>query len=161
MSVPQLPYIAYEFNINGLPIYDGGNGGYGIIVLSDGVWVFRDSDGIEQLLVATLNLVPDASLPTTGTITPDALDGNKKSITQTGNLTFNAPLNPADMRTVIFRLTMGGAGSYTRTWNAAYVFGGDLASSVASTSVGSIDEIGFEYHAANAKWYCFSYVRIN
>lgn len=99
-------------------------------------------------------------LASSGSVTPDALSFNKKSILQTGNLSFEAPANSYDGATLIFRLTMGGAGSYTRTWNEVYVFSGDFAGVVASTAVGSIDVVGFEYHATNAKWYCFSYVCI-
>ena len=95
------------------------------------------------------------------TITPNAATSNKKVIVQTANMTFAAPTNPANGRILLFRLHMGGAGSYSRTWNAIYRFSGDLilANCVPSTSVGAVDRIGFEYNSIDSVWDAVSYLR--
>ncbi len=115
---------------------------------------------MSAFLAYPLNTAPDSSLAASGTVTPDATTGVNKSITQTGNLNFGAPINAFDGAKLIFRLTMGGAGGFSRTWDAAYGFEGDLTGLIASTSVDSVDIVGFEYVAAFAKWYCFSFLRI-
>jgi hypothetical protein len=101
------------------------------------------------------------TLTDSATIAVDAAAANKFHVTLGGNRTIANPTNPADGRLVIFRLQQDATGNRVVTWGNDYRFGGDLAAAnvVLSTAANITDRIAFEYHAADAKWDCVSFIK--
>lgn len=58
---------------------------------------------------------------------------------------------------IMYRITQGGSGSYTITWDPVFQFSTNLPAPVLSTAVGVKDYIGFCYDSGLAKWHCVSY----
>jgi hypothetical protein len=91
---------------------------------------------------------------TSGTITPNATNGNVQTITLNGNLTLNAFTSPVSGQTITFIITQDATGS--RTLTSTMKFAG--ASKTLSTAANSIDiltvsYIGTTYYASLAKGY--------
>ena len=101
------------------------------------------------------------TLTDSATIAVDAATSNKFHVTLGGNRTIANPTNAVDGRLVIFRLQQDATGNRVVTWGSDYRFGGDLAAAnvVLSTAANITDRIAFEYHAADGKWDCVSYVK--
>ena len=101
------------------------------------------------------------TLTDAATINVDAATSNKFHITLGGNRTLANPTNAVDGRLVIFRIQQDATGNRVVTWGSEYRFGGDLAAAnvVLSTAANITDRIAFEYHAADGKWDCVSYVK--
>lgn len=101
------------------------------------------------------------TLTDAATIAVDAATSNKFHVTLGGNRTIANPTNAVDGRLVIFRLQQDATGNRVVTWGSDYRFGGDLAAAnvVLSTAANITDRIAFEYHAADGKWDCVSYVK--
>ncbi len=101
------------------------------------------------------------TLTDAATINVDAATSNKFHVTLGGNRTLANPTNAVDGRLVIFRLQQDATGNRVVTWGSDYRFGGDLAAAnvVLSTAANITDRIAFEYHAADGKWDCVSFVR--
>jgi hypothetical protein len=93
-----------------------------------------------------------ATLTYGSTITPNAADGSIRSITLTGNVTFNAFTSPVSGQTITLLITQDGTGNRTLTSNMKYAGG----SKTLSTAAGSIDiltvtYIGTTYYASLSK----------
>lgn len=101
------------------------------------------------------------TLTDSATINVDAATSNKFHVTLGGNRTLANPTNAVDGRLVIFRLQQDATGNRVVTWGSDYRFGGDLAAAnvVLSTAANITDRIAFEYHAADGKWDCVSFVK--
>ena len=101
------------------------------------------------------------TLTDSATIAVDAAAANKFHITLGGNRTIANPTNAVDGRLVIFRLQQDATGNRVVTWGNDYRFGGDLAAAnvVLSTAANITDRIAFEYHDADAKWDCVSFIK--
>lgn len=96
--------------------------------------------------VATLTFVAS------GTTLVNAALGNSFNLTLTASTTtIGNPSNPVDGQVIRFRITQGGAGSFTTAWGTAYDFGASGAP-VLSTAAGKVDVVGFEYVASISKW---------
>ena len=87
-----------------------------------------------------------------GTIAPDAANGNVQTITLNGNLTINAFTNPISGQTITLVITTGGTG---RTLSSTMLFaGGSKVLSVTSTvDILTISYIGTTYYASLVKDY--------
>lgn len=93
-----------------------------------------------------------AALSYTATIAPNAADGSIRTITLTGNVTFNAFTTPVSGQTITLIITQDATGS--RTLTSTMKFAG--ASKTLSTAAGSIDiltvsYIGTTYYASLSK----------
>ena len=101
------------------------------------------------------------TLTDSATINVDAATSNKFHVTLGGNRTIANPTNAVDGRLVIFRLQQDANGNRVVTWSGDYRFSGDLAAAnvVLSTAANVTDRIAFEYHAADGKWDCVSFVK--
>lgn len=75
------------------------------------------------------------------------------------NPTFTAATASMDGARIMFRLTQGGAGSYTISFDSAYRFCASIPVPVLSTAVGTMDQIGFFYNAAAGKWDCCAFTK--
>jgi hypothetical protein len=102
----------------------------------------------------TTALAPAVSaLTDASTIATNAALGNVFTVTLGGNRTMGAPTNPVSGQVIAYDLTQDGSGSRTITWNAAFDFGANGAPAL-STAAAAVDEVGFRYNAALAKWIC-------
>lgn len=101
------------------------------------------------------------TLTDAATINVDAATSNKFHVTLGGNRTISNPTNAVDGRLIIFRLQQDANGNRVVTWSGDYRFSGDLAAAnvVLSTGANVTDRIAFEYHAADGKWDCVSFVK--
>lgn len=101
------------------------------------------------------------TLTDAATINVDAATSNKFHVTLGGNRTIANPTNAVDGRLIIFRLQQDANGNRVVTWSGDYRFRGDLAAAnvVLSTGANVTDRIAFEYHAADGKWDCVSFVK--
>lgn len=96
--------------------------------------------------VATLTFVGS------GTTLVNAALGNSFNLTLTASTTtLGNPSNPVDGQVIRFRITQGGAGSFTLAYATNYDFGASGAP-VLSTAVSAVDILGFEYVASISKW---------
>ena len=87
-----------------------------------------------------------------GTTLVNAALANAFNLTLTASTTtLGAPSNPVEGQVIRFRITQGGAGSFTLAYNAAYDFGAGGAPTL-STAVGKVDILGFEYVSSLSKW---------
>lgn len=95
------------------------------------------------------------------TITPNADASTTVNIGDlTGALTVAAPTGtPADGQQLSFRLIQDGTGSRVITWNAAFAFGTDIATSDIPTTASAKCEIGFRWNATDSKWRCVALIR--
>jgi hypothetical protein len=89
---------------------------------------------------------------TSGTIAPDAANGNVQTITLNGNLTINAFTSPVSGQTITLIISTGGTG---RTLTSTMLFAG--ASKTLSTTntvdILTISYIGTTYYASLVKGY--------
>ena len=89
---------------------------------------------------------------TSGTITPDAANGNVQTITLNGNLTFNAFANPISGQTISLIITTGGTG---RTLTSTMLFAGasKTLSTTSTVDILTVSYIGTTYYASLVKGY--------
>jgi hypothetical protein len=89
---------------------------------------------------------------TSGTITPDAANGNVQTITLNGNLTFSAFANPISGQTISLIITTGGTG---RTLTSTMLFAGasKTLSTTSTVDILTISYIGTTYYASLVKGY--------
>lgn len=79
-------------------------------------------------------------------------------ITITQSVTFTNPTgSPVDGQLVDYRVTQGGSGSYTITWDSSFRFSTTTPSPTLSTTVGKLDRILFEWNSTASKWDCLAY----
>jgi hypothetical protein len=91
---------------------------------------------------------------TSGTITPDFVNGSIQTMTLTGSITMNTLANSIAGRSMTLIVTQGGSGSYTLT--SSMLFAGGIKT--LSTAVGAVDIIsvfynGSTYYASLTKGY--------
>jgi hypothetical protein len=89
---------------------------------------------------------------TSGTITPDAANGNVQTITLNGNLTLNAFSNPISGQTITLIINTGGT---ARTLTSSMLFAGGekTLSTTNTTDILTITYIGTTYYASLVKDY--------
>jgi len=93
-----------------------------------------------------------AALTYGATITPDAADGSIRTITLTGNVTFNAFSNPVSGQTITLIITQDGTGSRTLTSTMKFAGGSKTLSTAAnSIDILTVSYIGTTYYASLAK----------
>lgn len=106
------------------------------------------------------NLAPESkpyfALTDASTISVNANNGNRQSVTLGGNRTMGNPSNAVNGAQIVFRIKQDGTGSRTVTWSADFRFSTSLPSPTLSTAAGKVDYIGFEYNAADSKWDCLA-----
>jgi hypothetical protein len=93
------------------------------------------------------------------TYTINASLGNQFRCTLAATNTIAAPTNPTDGERILVELIQDGTGSRTVTWNAAFVFGTDVASPTLSTAANKKDYVGFVYNTNSAKWHALAVAR--
>jgi hypothetical protein len=93
------------------------------------------------------------------TYTINASLGNQFRCTLAATNTIAAPTNPTDGERILVELIQDGTGSRTVTWNAAFVFGTDVASPTLSTGANKKDYVGFVYNTNSAKWHALAVAR--
>lgn len=91
------------------------------------------------------------TLTDAATIATNAVVGNLFSVTIAASRTMGAPTNPTGGQKITYRITQGGSGSNTITWNSAFSFGAAGAPTL-STAVGKTDYVVFMYNSTAAKW---------
>jgi hypothetical protein len=89
---------------------------------------------------------------TSGTIAPDAANGNVQTITLNGNLTINAFTNPVSGQTITLIITTGGTG---RTLTSSMLFAGasKTLSTTSTVDILTMSYIGTTYYASLVKGY--------
>jgi DUF4097 and DUF4098 domain-containing protein YvlB len=89
---------------------------------------------------------------TSGTITPDAANGNVQTITLNGNLTFSAFANPISGQTITLIITTGGTGR-TLTSTMLFAGGSKTLSTTSTVDILTVSYIGTTYYASLVKGY--------
>jgi hypothetical protein len=91
---------------------------------------------------------------TSGTITPNAANGNVQTITLNGNLTLSAFSSPISGQTITFIITQDATGSRTLTSTMKFAGGSKTLSTAAnSIDILTVSYIGTAYYASLAKGY--------
>jgi len=87
---------------------------------------------------------------TSGTIAPDAANGNVQTITLNGNLTINAFTNPVSGQTITLIITTNGT---CRTWTSSMLYAGasKTLSTTSTVDILTMSYIGTTYYASLAK----------
>ena len=91
---------------------------------------------------------------TSGTITPDFINGSIQSMTLTGSITMNSLANAVAGRSMVLIITQGGTGSYTLT--SSMKFAGaykTLSTTVGATDIISVFYDGTTYYASLSSGY--------
>jgi hypothetical protein len=94
-------------------------------------------EAISNKLLRKPQVLTDAA-----TIAWDAASSNHAQVTLTASRIFGAPTNIADGQEYTLEVIQGGSGSYTITWNAAFVWPGGTAPTLTIT-VGRRDVFRF------------------
>jgi hypothetical protein len=89
---------------------------------------------------------------TSGTIAPNAANGNIQTITLNGNLTINAFTSPVSGQTITLIITTGGTGR-TLTSTMLFAGGSKTLSTTSTTDILTISYIGTTYYASLVKGY--------
>jgi hypothetical protein len=134
----------------------GGNldvNGQQIVSVSNGNIVIAPN-GTGQTLVKNLEYNENvfALGTTSGTITPDAANGNVQTITLNGNLTFSAFANPISGQTITLIITTGGTGR-TLTSTMLFAGGSKTLSTTSTVDILTVSYIGTTYYASLVKGY--------
>lgn len=104
-------------------------------------WALPDSPRTVAAVADGASIAIDAALGSVFTTTL-AADGHAIA----------APAHPVSGKRIIVRLTQGGTGTNTVTWNSVFRFSTSVQSPTLSTSVGKVDYIEFMYNATASKW---------
>jgi len=111
-------------------------------------------DGTGQTAIKNLeyNEFVHALGTTSGTIAPDAANGNVQTITLNGNLTINAFTNPVSGQTITLIITTGGT---NRTLTSSMLFAGasKTLSTTSTVDILTMSYIGTTYYASLVKGY--------
>ena len=89
---------------------------------------------------------------TSGTIAPNATDGNVQIITLNGNLTINAFTSPVSGQTITLVITTGGTGR-TLTSSMLFAGGSKTLSTTSTVDILTMSYIGTTYYASLVKGY--------
>jgi hypothetical protein len=137
------PQLGGDLDVNGQSIVSVSNGNIVIAPNGTGQSVVKNLEYNENVF----------SLGTTsGTITPDAANGNVQTITLNGNLTFSAFANPVSGQTISLVINTNGTG---RTLTSTMLFAGasKTLSTTATTDILTVSYIGTTYYASLVKGY--------
>ena len=134
----------------------GGNldvNGQSIVSVSNGN-ILLEPNGTGQTIVKNLEYQEfvHALGTTSGTIAPNAANGNVQTITLNGNLTINAFTSPVSGQTITLIITTGGTG---RTLTSSMLFAGasKTLSTTSTTDILTMSYIGTTYYASLVKGY--------
>jgi hypothetical protein len=87
-----------------------------------------------------------------GTVTPNAANGNVQTITLNGNLTINAFSSPVSGQTITLIITTGGTGR-TLTSSMLFAGGSKTLSTTSTVDILTVSYIGTTYYASLVKGY--------
>lgn len=93
------------------------------------------------------------------TLDVNALTSFKVEIELTGNMTLNAPLNPADGKNLKFRFVQDSLGARILTLDPIFRLGTDVVNVILSTGANIVDYMVCEYNANDSKWDVIGFVR--
>jgi collagen type VII alpha len=135
--------LTQNLNVGSFSIVSASNGNIGITPNGTGQTLIKNLEYNENVF----------SLGTTsGTIAPDAANGNVQTITLNGNLTINAFTSPVSGQTVTLIINTGGTGR-TLTSTMLYAGGSKTLSTTNTTDILTISYIGTTYYASLVKDY--------
>jgi len=137
------PQLGGSLDVNGQSIVSTSNGNIVLAPNGTGMTMLNNIEYHEKV----------HSLGTTsGTITPDAANGNVQTITLNGNLTFSAFSNPISGQTITLIITTGGTG---RTLTSTMLFAGasKTLSTTSTVDILTVSYIGTTYYASLVKGY--------
>jgi hypothetical protein len=135
------PQLGADLDVNGFAISSAANANVNITPNGTGQTVLKNIEYQEYVY----------SLGTTsGTIAPNATNGNIQTITLNGNLTINAFTSPVSGQTITLIITTGGAG---RTLTSSMLFAGasKTLSTTSTVDILTMSYIGTTYYASLAK----------
>jgi hypothetical protein len=89
---------------------------------------------------------------TSGTITPNAANGNIQTVTLSGNITINAFTSPVSGQTITLIITTGGTGR-TLTSSMLFAGGSKTLSTTSTVDILTMSYIGTTYYASLVKGY--------
>jgi hypothetical protein len=137
------PQLGGNLDVNGNQIVSASNGN--ILIQPNGT-------GQTQVKNLEYNENVFALGTTSGTITPDAANGNVQTITLNGNLTINAFTSPVSGQTITLIINTGGTG---RTLTSTMLFAGasKTLSTTNTTDILTMSYIGTTYYASLVKGY--------
>jgi hypothetical protein len=137
------PQLGGALDVNGQSIVSVSNGNITITPNGTGGTVVKNLE--YQEFVHALGT-------TSGTITPDAANGNVQTITLNGNLTFSAFANPISGQTITLIITTGGTGR-TLTSSMLFAGGSKTLSTTSTVDILTVSYIGTTYYASLVKGY--------
>ena len=130
------PQLGGDLDVNGKKIVSTSNGNIAIEPNGTGQTIIKNVEYNENIF----------SLGTTsGTITPNAANGNVQTITLNGNLTFSAFTNPVSGQSLTLIVKQDGTGSRTLTSTMKFAGG----TKTLSTAANSVDIITVFYDGTN------------
>lgn len=137
------PQLGGSLDVNGQSIVSVSNGNISLTPNGTGQTVIKNLEYNENVY----------SLGTTsGTITPDAANGNVQTITLNGNLTFSAFSNPVSGQSITLVINTGGT-SRTLTSTMLFAGGSKTLSTTNTTDILTVSYIGTTYYASLVKDY--------
>jgi len=147
-------YITSQSGPIGLSTVNGTNSGFITITNGSNGNISLTPNGTGQTVITNLEYQEFVhSLGTTsGTITPDAANGNIQTITLNGNLTINAFTNPVSGQTITLIITTGGTGR-TLTSSMLFAGGSKTLSTTSTVDILTMSYIGTTYYASLVKGY--------
>jgi hypothetical protein len=135
--------LSQNLDVGSFSIVSASNGNIGITPNGTGQTLIKNLEYNENVF----------SLGTTsGTIAPDATNGNVQTITLNGNLTINAFTSPVSGQTVTLIINTGGTGR-TLTSTMLFAGGSKTLSTTNTTDILTISYIGTTYYASLVKDY--------
>jgi hypothetical protein len=137
------PQLGGSLDVNGQQIVSVSNGNISIQPNGTGGTVVKNLE--YQEFVHSLGT-------TSGTIAPDAANGNVQTITLNGNLTINAFTNPVSGQTITLIITTGGTGR-TLTSSMLFASGSKTLSTTSTIDILTVSYIGTSYYASLVKDY--------
>jgi hypothetical protein len=137
------PQLGGNLDVNGQSIVSDSNGNISITPNGTGGTVVKNLE--YQEFVHALGT-------TSGTIAPNAANGNVQTITLNGNLTINAFTSPISGQTITLIITTGGTG---RTLTSTMLFAGasKTLSIISTVDILTMSYIGTTYYASLVKGY--------
>ena len=137
------PQLGGSLDVNGQSIVSVSNGNINLTPNGTGQTLIKNLEYNENVF----------SLGTTsGTVAPNAANGNVQTITLNGNLTINAFTSPVSGQTISLIITTGGTG---RTLTSTMLFAGasKTLSTTSTVDILTVSYIGTTYYASLVKGY--------
>jgi hypothetical protein len=137
------PQLGGNLDVNGQQIVSVSNGNIVLAPNGTGMTMLNNIEYHEKV----------HSLGTTsGTIAPNAVNGNVQTITLNGNLTINAFTSPVSGQTITLIITTGGTGR-TLTSSMLFAGGSKTLSTTSTVDILTMSYIGTTYYASLVKGY--------